>query len=119
MALFVIQWRDKPGHLQTRLDAREAHLAYVASTPGVVKLGGPFLDEEGQMAGSMLIVEAQDLDAAKAWHAADPYKAAGLFETSTVTPTGIMPMTLAAPRRRSMRKACSAVAFSPTASKLW
>lgn len=86
MALFIISWLDKPGALDIRLATREAHLAYVAERPGVVRLGGPYLSEDGAMAGSMLIVEAEDLAAAQAFHDADPYKAAGLFETSTVRP---------------------------------
>lgn len=86
MALFVISWRDRDGGLPIRMATREAHLAHVAAHPGMVKLGGPFLDAAGDMAGSMLIVEAEDLAAARAFHEADPYKVAGLFETSSVTP---------------------------------
>jgi uncharacterized protein YciI len=86
VALFIISWTDKPGGLPVRMATREAHLAYVASKPGVVRLGGPYLSEGGDMAGSMLIVEAESLEAAQAFHDADPYKAAGLFETSQVRP---------------------------------
>jgi uncharacterized protein YciI len=85
MPLFVVSWMDKPGALDVRMGAREAHLEYVRET-GVVRLGGPFLDENGDMAGSMIVIEADDLETAKAWHALDPYRAAGLFETSTVKP---------------------------------
>ena len=85
MALFVISWLDREGALPIRLATREAHLKYVADHPGLVKLAGPYLNGD-QMAGSMLIVEAEDLDAAQAFHDGDPYKAAGLFETSTVRP---------------------------------
>jgi uncharacterized protein len=38
------------------------------------------------MAGSLIIIEAEDLDAAKAWHAKDPYLKAGLFAHSDVRP---------------------------------
>jgi hypothetical protein len=86
MALFIIQWKDKAGGLDLRLATREAHLAYVNGKPGVVRLGGPFLDGAGNMAGSMMIVEAADLAAAHAFHDADPYKLAGLFESSKVEP---------------------------------
>ena len=85
MPLFVISWMDKPGHLPVRMASREAHLEYVRET-GVVRLGGPFLDANGDMAGSMMIIEAQDLETARAWHAADPYRTAGLFEASEVRP---------------------------------
>jgi len=86
MPLFVISWRDKPGSLDLRMANREAHLAYVHGQDGRVKLGGPYLDEEGRMSGSLIIYEADSLEAAQAFHAQDPYKLAGLFETSTVTP---------------------------------
>jgi len=85
MPLFVVSWMDKPGGLPVRMAAREAHLDYVRQT-GAVRLGGPFLDENGGMAGSLIIIEADSLEAAQAWHAADPYKTAGVFETSDVKP---------------------------------
>ena len=50
----------------------------------MVRLGGPFLDAKGDMAGSLIIFEAEDLDAARAWHENDPYKTAGLFAHSEV-----------------------------------
>ena len=80
MALFVISWTDKPGGLPTRLATRQAHFDYIAGHPGVLKLGGPFLSEGGDMAGSLLIIEAESLEAAEAFAEADPYNAAGLYE---------------------------------------
>jgi uncharacterized protein YciI len=85
MPLFIVSWMDKPGHLPVRMAAREAHLEYVRET-GVVRLGGPFLDENGEMCGSMIVIEADSLEFAHAWHALDPYRTAGLFETSEVRP---------------------------------
>jgi uncharacterized protein YciI len=83
MPLFAVICRDKPGALHIRLDTREAHLAYLKDT-GMVRMAGPFL-EEGAMCGSMVVIEAEDLTAAEAWAAGDPYKAAGLFDKVTVT----------------------------------
>ena len=57
-----------------------------AASSGGIRLGGPFLDSNGDMAGSMIIFEAADLDAAKTWHANDPYVKAGLFARSDVRP---------------------------------
>ena len=81
--LYAVICRDKPGHLQVRLDTRADHLAYVEKT-GIVKMAGPFI-EAGQMCGSLVILDTGDLASAKAWAAGDPYKAAGLFESVTVT----------------------------------
>jgi uncharacterized protein len=83
--LFVVTAIDKPGSLDLRMATREAHFAFVQET-GVVRLGGPFLDANGNMAGSLIIFEAADLAAAKAWHAKDPYVKAGLFAQSDLRP---------------------------------
>lgn len=81
--LYAVICRDKPGHLQTRLDTREAHLAYIKAT-GIVAMAGPFL-EEGQMVGSLVILDTESLQAAKSWAASDPYAVAGLFESVAIT----------------------------------
>ena len=83
MPLFVIQHQDKPGALQLRIDTREAHLAYLAEAKGL-KVAGPYLNEAGEMVGSMLVVEAQDMAGAEAFAAADPYAKAGLFASSQI-----------------------------------
>jgi len=69
---------DKPGALQVRKDNRDAHLAYIKET-GVVEMAGPFLDAEGEMCGSLIVMEVADMEAAEAWAANDPYAKAGLF----------------------------------------
>src|ERR1700761_3291504 len=83
--LFVLTAIDKDNGLETRMGAREAHMAFVKET-GVVRLGGPFLDANGNMAGSLIIFEAADMEAAKAWNAKDPYMKAGLFKSTDIRP---------------------------------
>lgn len=85
MPLFVLTCLDKPGALERRMAAREAHLAYVRQA-GIVKLAGPFLDADGGMAGSLLIVEADELADAQAFSDADPYVAAGVFGSVDIRP---------------------------------
>lgn len=80
--LYAVICRDKAGHLQTRLDTRAAHLAYIESS-GIVRMAGPLI-EGGQMCGSLIVLETDNLASAEAWAADDPYKAAGLFESVTV-----------------------------------
>ena len=75
--------RDKPKHLQVRLDNREAHLAYIKET-GVVEMAGPFLDDSGQMSGSLIILDVEDIAFAKAWAEKDPYNKANLFESMSI-----------------------------------
>lgn len=76
--LIALIARDKPGALQTRLDTRDAHVAYLKSS-GVVSQAGPLLDDAGQMIGSLVILEVEDRQAAETWAANDPYAKAGLF----------------------------------------
>lgn len=78
MPLFAVICRDKPGALQTRIDTRDAHLAYIKDS-GIVAMAGPLI-EEGEMHGSLVVLEAPDLAAAQNWAAGDPYKAADLFQ---------------------------------------
>ena len=75
--------RDKPGALPIRIATRTAHLAHIEAT-GVVEMAGPFLDAADQMAGSLIILDVPDLQAAKDWAAADPYALAGLFDFVTI-----------------------------------
>lgn len=75
--------KDKDGALQTRLDNREAHLAYIKDT-GLVEMAGPFLDESGTMCGSLIILDVADMAAAQAWADNDPYNKAGLFQSVTL-----------------------------------
>ena len=79
MPLFVLTCLDKPNSLALRMATREAHLAWVRGRIGELKLGGPFLDAAGDMAGSLMILEAPDPAAAEAFSAADPYTRVGLW----------------------------------------
>ena len=78
--LIAMIGRDKPGALQTRLDNRDAHVAYLKQS-GAVAQAGPLLDDAGQMCGSLVILDLPDMDAARAWVAGDPYGKAGLFDS--------------------------------------
>jgi len=82
--LIALMARDKSGALQTRKDNRDAHLAYIKDT-GVVAQAGPLLDDEGQMCGSLVILDVDNMADAERWAAHDPYAKAGLFESVTLT----------------------------------
>ena len=74
---------DKPECLQIRLDNRAAHLAYIAAT-AVVEMAGPFLNADGQMTGSLIILTVETWADAQDWAQSDPYSLAGLFQSVTV-----------------------------------
>lgn len=82
---YVLICRDAPGKLGVRQATREAHLAYAADS-GLVSLAGPFLDEAGQMCGSLIVLAVEDREAAQAFADNDPYRLAGLFESVEILP---------------------------------
>ena len=86
MPLFVLHCVDKPNALDLRMATRQAHLAYAGGFGGQMKLGGPLLDVNGDMAGSLIVMEAADLAAAQAFSADDPYTKAGLWERVDIKP---------------------------------
>lgn len=83
--LFVITAIDKPNALSLRVATRQAHFDYALSTD-TLRLGGPFLDAKGDMIGSLMIIDAPDIEAAREWHANDPYVKAGVFARSDIQP---------------------------------
>lgn len=83
--LFVITAMDKEDGRALRMETRAHHFDYARST-GAVKLGGPFLDDKGEMIGSLIVIEAADLAAARKWQENDPYAKAGLFARVELRP---------------------------------
>lgn len=85
MTIFALYCVDKPNSLDLRMANREAHLAYVGGFRDQLRLAGPMLDEGGDMAGSIILLEMETLAEAQAFAAGDPYNKAGLFERVDVT----------------------------------
>jgi len=83
--LYVIHCVDKEGSLQVRMDNRPAHIEYLKSYGEKLHAAGPTLAADGSMNGSVVILDLEDLAAAEAFAAGDPYKKAGLFESVTMS----------------------------------
>ena len=79
MALFVMTCLDQPGGLENRLKHRPAHIDYVAKFGDMIRVAGPVLDDAGDMAGSLFIVEAADRAQVEAFSAQDPFVLHGVF----------------------------------------
>lgn len=82
---FLVRALDKPGHLDIRKANRDAHLAFLNAAEKRLKLAGPLLSDQGEMIGSLLVVEFETADAVRDWLRDDPYTRAGLFREVTVT----------------------------------
>ena len=70
---------DKVGHIEVRKANRAHHIDYLNSGTAVSQ-AGPLLSDEGEMIGSLIILDVNVLEDARAWSENDPYKKAGLFE---------------------------------------
>ncbi len=84
--LFLVHTWDRPGALDVRTTNRDAHIAWLKAAGDSARVAGPWLNEAGDMAGSLLIFEAADRAALAAWLASDPYQLAGLFDRVEIAP---------------------------------
>jgi uncharacterized protein YciI len=82
--LFVIIGRDGPNGKTLRPGLRPSHLDHVRrhEPGGHELLAGPFTDG----AGSMLVVDFESIEQARAMADADPYLTGGVFESVEVHP---------------------------------
>ncbi len=86
--LFIIRCIDKPGALETRMKVRPQHLDYLTKAGKAVVFAGPILADDGRtIQGSLIVAEAKDGPAAKAFAAGDPYNKAGVFANVEIAPT--------------------------------
>ena len=92
--LYAIVGHDVPNSLAARLAARPAHVERLKALQeqGRMILAGPFpaIDSPDPgpagFSGSLIVADFASLEAAQAWAAADPYVAAGVYESVSVKP---------------------------------
>lgn len=92
--LYAIVGEDHPESLNTRLQARPAHVDRLKALQeeGRLILAGPFPSIDSPdpgpagFSGSLIVAEFASLEAARAWANADPYVAAGVYANVSVKP---------------------------------
>jgi uncharacterized protein YciI len=85
MPLYSIVAKDKEGGLAHRQAVRPRHLEHLDRLGDKLVFAGPFQNESGAATGSFVVIEAPDLDAAKAMFAEDPFVAEGVFESCEIS----------------------------------
>lgn len=84
---YIIHCLDKPDALETRLANYDAHKAYLAKAPVKIVISGPLVADDGEtMIGSCFLVESGSKQDVQAFHDADPFKAAGVWEHVHIHP---------------------------------
>ncbi len=85
--LYVLNCQDRSDVPGLRQSVRPKHLLYIEGLGRQIVVAGPVLAPDGATpVGSLLIVEAETDEAARAIAEQDPYHLAGLFASVTVTP---------------------------------
>ena len=82
MKLFAFMCRDGEGSAALRQQALADHLAHVEAHIDDYAVAGPLVEGE-RTVGSLLVIKAADAAEARARLAADPYFAAGVWESVT------------------------------------
>lgn len=83
--LFASIGIDKKDGAKIRTAKVTQHLEYLRST-GKVRLAGPFLNDKGDMIGSLIIIEVSSRADAEAWVCDEPFYKAGLFDHTELRP---------------------------------
>lgn len=92
MPLYVFIGHDGPRGPELRKLHRAAHLAGLEplDVEGRIRHAGPLLDASGEPVGSLILFEAESLDAARTLAARDPYVVEGIFERHEVHETRVV-----------------------------
>ena len=76
--MFCVMCTDKPDSLDLRMETRGAHIDYVINSAALAAAGA-FLDDDGNMVGTLIMLQVDSRAQAEQWAANDPYAKAGLF----------------------------------------
>jgi uncharacterized protein len=81
MPYFSVYAHDNPGMRAQRLELRPSHRARLRAHdhPVAIHVAGPLLSTDGEMVGSMFVIEAAERAAVERFMAGDPYVEAGLY----------------------------------------
>ncbi len=87
--------------LKRRLAARDEHLQHTDEmiANGNAHMAAALLDDDGQMNGSVMIVEFESEDAFRSWLDKEPYVTGKVWDKISVTPCKIGPSFLDASRK--------------------
>jgi uncharacterized protein YciI len=92
MPFYAFIGHDGPRGPELRKLHRAAHLEGIDElvAKNRIRHAGPLLDESGAPIGSLVLFEAEDLDAARRIAAGDPYVTEGIFERWEVRETRVV-----------------------------
>ena len=87
---FVIRAYDGPDMLEKRMAVRSRHLENMAKVEGKVLCAGGLLDREGNMKGSLLVMEFDGREKLDAYLKSEPYILEGVWQKIDVDPMNVV-----------------------------
>lgn len=84
--LFALVAHDRPNSVARRLELRPDHLKHLDGLGDTLVLAGPFLADNGDMVGSIVVIETETLEAAREIFGRDPFMTGNLFDSVTIKP---------------------------------
>jgi uncharacterized protein YciI len=84
--LYAMIAKDKPGMGDRRVATRPVHLDHLHALGDKLVLAGALLDSQDKPEGSLMVVEAESLEAATAMFMADPFIKEGIFGATEIKP---------------------------------
>ena len=84
--LYAMIAKDKPGTGEQRTATRPVHLDHLNALGDKLVLAGALLDAEGKPEGSLMVIEAETIEAATAMFMADPFIKEGIFGSTEIKP---------------------------------
>ncbi len=81
---YAIVCMDRPNVGELRERTRPSHGEYLKEHGDKMHIGGPFEDDNGNIVGTLLIVNVEDRAAAQAFTDNEPLHKAGVFESVVV-----------------------------------
>jgi uncharacterized protein len=98
MAHYIVEYADLPDSGAARDAHRGAHIAYRIGLGEKMLMAGPLLDDAGQSVGSLVLIEADDRQAAEETALLDPFMAHGVFRLVSVRPYRVAAILGTVPR---------------------
>ena len=77
---------DRPNGVAQRMAVRPEHLKHLEALGDRLLLAGPFLDDKGDMVGSIIVIEAASQKDAEETFARDPFVINRIFDSITIKP---------------------------------
>jgi uncharacterized protein YciI len=84
--LYMVHGHKGPDGDRIRSRVRLRHLHYMIGHQAKVLIGGSVQARDGSWGGMMVVLDLPDDAHAQAWLAAEPYTAAGVFDSISIAP---------------------------------